>query len=131
MRIGFTGTRLGMTARQRSLLLGQLVLWPQSFEFHSGDCVGADQEAHELVQQFASEASTFGHPPDNSALRAFCRYDFEYQPAPYLVRDHRIVDCTDFLVAAPRSLQAETRSGTWATVQYARRKGKRVYILAP
>lgn len=44
------------------------------------------------------------------------------EPAPYIVRDHAIVDEVQFLIGCPRKDIEELRSGTWATIRYARKQ---------
>lgn len=46
--------------------------------------------------------------------------------------DHDIVDATAVLVACPKEEEGEElRSGTWATVRYARRRHRPVYVVRP
>jgi predicted Rossmann fold nucleotide-binding protein DprA/Smf involved in DNA uptake len=52
------------------------------------------------------------------------------EPLPYLERNHAIVNESDFLIAAPDGPET-LRSGTWATVRYARKVGKRVLVIMP
>ena len=52
-----------------------------------------------------------------------------YAEKRYLERNRDIVDACDILIACPRTLKEELRSGTWATVRYARKVGKPVAIL--
>lgn len=125
VRVGFTGTRAGMTRAQQEtvflLLIGCEVL-------HHGDCIGADAEAHELVKG----ARIVIHPPEDDRYRAFCAEASRVLPTkPYLERNHDIVDACDILIAAPRTEQEERRSGTWATIRYARTRGKPVIIANP
>lgn len=70
----------------------------------------------------------------NESRRAFCDQTGPTElrePAEYLDRNHAIVDECSVLIAAPRSLTEEQRSGTWATVRYARKMGRPVVILDP
>jgi hypothetical protein len=46
------------------------------------------------------------------------------------VRNHRIVDMTRVLVACPDGEERQ-HSGTWATVRYARKRGKWIIIVYP
>lgn len=129
-RIGFTGTREGMTENQRNLLeelLRDFASRHGISEFHSGDCVGADTEAYWIVKKCCN-AKTIGHIPKNSSQRSFLPYDKEETPSEYLQRNRNIVDSSDFLIAGPSGPET-VRSGTWATVRYANKKGKKVYIL--
>lgn len=57
--------------------------------------------------------------------------NIEYPVKPPLKRNYDIVDACDILLAAPRTLTEELRSGTWATIRYARKTGKKYLILAP
>jgi len=98
-------------------------------EFHHGDCRGADEEAHDIAKAFA--LSIVVHPPEDPKARAFCVGDEVRPPRPYLKRNADIVAAADVLIAAPASLHEVLRSGTWATVREARRRGKRVYIIGP
>lgn len=129
IQMGFTGTRSGLTPQQKHEL-GRIAddhLAPA--EFHHGDCKGADFEAFILFK--CSGLITVSHPPTNSKHRAFTRNDKEFPPQDYLARNRSIVDKTDFLVACPRTKNEEVRSGTWATIRYARKRGKPVAIIYP
>ena len=135
MNWGFTGTRHGMTERQQNAL--RLLIERDDLALlHHGDCYGADRQAHEIVTDDGKDVAI--HPPDDSKARANCKLptmsgssSFRMPPAPYLVRNHAIVDACSVLIAAPRSLSEEQRSGTWATVRYARKIGRPVIILDP
>jgi len=130
MIVGFTGIQEGMTRLQLAYLESTLArLCPE--EFHHGDCVGADAEAHEFVRRVYPRCRVVVHPPEDGRKRAFCAGDLICDQRPYLVRNLAIVACCEELVAAPKSPVEELRSGTWATVRYARKAGKRVWILRP
>lgn len=73
-----------------------------------------------------------GHPPEQGNRRAFLDYDEEREPKSYLKRNHDIVDeGVDGLIAAPNGWVEELRSGTWATVRYARKLKRRIWIIRP
>jgi hypothetical protein len=130
--IGFTGTQHGMTPAQRLTVAGFFGNRKGS-EFHHGDCIGADAEAHDIAIEAGCRIVI--HPPDISDKRAFCAVreglDFAYQPKPYLVRNHDIVDLVDEMLAAPGETEEQLRSGTWATVRYARKSGKKLFTVFP
>ena len=137
IHVGFTGTRDGMSAGQRANLLLVLTGAYESRQstgaaLHHGDCVGADAEAHEMAQSLGMAVVI--HPPESSRARAFCgggergmpiRIE---DPLPYLERNRAIVDACALLVAAPAGAEV-MRSGTWAAVRYARKKGMRILVL--
>jgi len=97
-------------------------------EFHHGDCVGADAEAHEI---FGDEEHTVIHPPANASKRAWCEAKTILPVYDYLDRNHAIVDETDLLIACPAKDKEQLRSGTWATVRYARKLSRPVIIITP
>lgn len=127
MKIGFTGTQIGMDQFQRTQLYHHLIDLGAT-EFHHGDCIGADKEAHDVA--LAAGVEIIVHPPENDKKRAFCEgYKRRANPLPYLERNRRIVESCDVLIAAPKSNQEELRSGTWSTYRYAKRIGKAVILL--
>jgi len=130
MIYGFTGTRAGMTKRQKQAL--ELILCDYSMAaFHHGGCHGADFEAHKIA---ALHVARNVHPGDDTSHQWWEQrkeYAKLHPWKPYLERNHDIVDVCEVLIAAPKSLAEELRSGTWATIRYARKVGKPVIILDP
>lgn len=119
MRVGFTGTQIGMSQRQQQALIAFL-RHNEINEFHHGDCIGADYQAHVVAVHF--KIPVVIHPPSIETKRAWCEEVTILEPKPYLDRNHDIVDACDALIAAPSSDDEELRSGTWATVRYARKR---------
>lgn len=132
--VSFTGTQEGMTERQLLAVFSFLIL-AQCERGHHGDCIGADAQFHKLCQVLR----TIGpfhitlHPPDNDAKRARCTgADAVLPTAPYLMRNHDVVDAGDVLLATPKEHEETLRSGTWATIRYARTKNpKPICIVWP
>lgn len=58
-------------------------------------------------------------------------FKVRYEPKEYIKRDKDIVDTSDILIATPRFMYEELRSGTWATVRYAEKKNKPIVIIWP
>jgi hypothetical protein len=128
MKIGFTGTQLGMSQHQKEQFV--LKLYELGItEFHHGDCIGADAEAHDIVREFFPEVKIVGHLPLSNGKRAFRQCDEYRDPLPYLARDHKIVDAVECLIGTPKSDNEILRSGTWATIRYARKIGKTNYVI--
>ena len=128
-RVGFTGTRQGMTGFQREVVRKVLLT---AMEAHHGDCQGADAEFHELAT--AGGIETVIHPPEDDKLRAWCRGDMVLLAKPYLERNKDIVDLVDVLVACPKEAKEpriKRGSGTWQCIGYARRVGRRTLIVWP
>jgi hypothetical protein len=129
--IGFTGTRDGMTALQRMQVGNLLRGMGDHLVLHHGDCVGSDEEMHQLFKDLKSQGRVVVHPPDSNTLRAHCEGDECYEPAPYLDRDYKIVDVSYMLIATPREAEEVQRSGTWTTIRYARSKRIKRRIVKP
>ena len=129
MKIGFTGTQKGMSQYQKE----QFVLKMQELipvEFHHGDCVGADEEAHNIIRAFFPNSMIiYVHPPKTMSKQANMCGDVHHAPETYLKRDKVIVDSTDCLIATPHSNTEILRSGTWATVRYAIKSHKPVKLI--
>ena len=131
MIAGFTGSRKGMTEEQKSRLQ-QLLSMLKIKEFHHGDCVGADETAHNVVREVLPECPVVVHPPDIKKLRAFCKGDSEKFPLPYQERNQHIVDASDVLLATPDNFDfEEDASGTASTVRKARKAKVTVYAILP
>lgn len=132
--IGFTGTHTGMSPRQMQRLI-QALRENGVTELHHGDCIGADSQAHWFAVLGGQVQRIVIHPPSNPTRREGRKASDAYPKivvlpeAEYLARNRAIVNATQALIAAPRSEIEETRSGTWATIRYARKLGRSIYIL--
>jgi hypothetical protein len=129
MRVGFTGTREGMSAVQMSKLRERLMGMPVT-SFHHGDCVGADEEAANIAQELGIQTVAYPSNSRGMMYRAFHKSDIVRTPKPFMVRNHDIVLECQFLFVAPRSNEEELRSGTWATWRFAVKCGVETEILA-
>jgi len=96
-------------------------------ELHHGDCTGTDKEAHAAARGLGIRIVI--HPPEDTSRKANCIGDEIRRAKPYLERNHDIVDETDFLIACPRGRREELRSGTWATIRYARKMQRVIYLV--
>ena len=119
--VGFTGTQQGMTKAQKDKVDDLLkdYYWV-GLEFHHGDCIGADAESAFIARNIGFRIAS--HPPLYDGKRAFCNYDVVYPEKPYLDRNHDIVDSVRIVIATPKEFKEVLRSGTWATIRYAKRK---------
>jgi hypothetical protein len=127
-RIGFTGTSSGTTYAQRDVLRQLLDGIPRPLEAHHGDCIKADEDFHAC---FGPGDRIVVHPPINSIMRAYCVGDLILPEDEYIARNHAIVDCADEIFATPKERDEVTRSGTWATVRYAKKMRKPVTLIYP
>ncbi len=137
--LGFTGTKQGMTPEQKESVKNILTRFNEVkikvSEAHHGDCVGADFEFHTIMKEATVPIGI--HPPINPKYRAFCHganfsyKDKLYPEKEYLDRNHDIVNVCDLLIATPKSFKEEIRSGTWATVRYAKHNNKVIAVIYP
>lgn len=118
-----------MTERQKTAFRALLAEQFVPGEFHHGDCIGADRDAQEIANE--DGWYTVSHPPEIQTKRAFTENDRTEPRKPYLDRNHDIVYETEMLIACPKEDTEQLRSGTWATVRYARKQGKPVRIIRP
>lgn len=132
IKVGFTGTRRGMTGSQWASLTALLKAFCQRYdrvEFHHGQCIGADEEAASIAKELG--CWIVSHPPTNQKAISNFAFDEARAPRPYLQRNNGIVNEADVVLAAPGEIEEQLRSGTWATIRYARRSGKPAEILYP
>lgn len=127
VKSGFTGTQEGMSELQYQSLKYLYSYKTPFAEGHHGDCIGGDAQFHGLITGLG--CLRVGHPPDNPNKRAYCMFDEIREEKPYLVRNHDIVDEVDVMFAAPLTMHEVLRSGTWATIRYALKCNKELYIV--
>lgn len=132
--VGYSGTSRGMTDNQLTRLRNLLVTIKDTQSgphwLHHGDCVGGDSQAHRIARQLGYHI--YLHPPNNDAHRAFCDWDQRDLALDYLVRDDEIARWSHYgLLGCPRQSTEQLRSGTWTTVRYALKRGKRVLVIPP
>lgn len=123
LHIGFTGTRRGMSPRQKSRVFG-LLQHLQPTRFHHGDCIGADDEAGLIAYQLHIPIEL--HPPIKEVFRAHAERGVTAggivrinPPKDYYKRDRAIVIATSILIATPLGNGGSRTGGTWYTVDYA------------
>jgi hypothetical protein len=99
-----------------------------------GDCTGADEQFDQIVHQLAIPRSLF--PSDIEAKQAKSRQKrperlYVHPAAPPLERNKRMVQACYRVIATPKGMEAERRSGTWATIRAAKKAGKPVTVFWP
>lgn len=133
MRIGFSGTRLGLTQKQRF----NFIRWFQvecnnMTEWHEGDCMGSDAEVVAIVKAFRRTIINpliISHPPLNERLRAFAYADEIRDAKGYVERDKDIATESDMLVITPKDYNRT--GGTWITANFALEQVKPVLCFWP
>ena len=135
MKIGFTGTQIGMSAEQKrafSKICSVIINDSKINELRHGDCIGADEDAHNIIRELSDKISIHIHPPKIKDKRAFCENFFKiHEEKDYLNRNRDIVNSSDILIATPKEDIEQLRSGTWATIRYAKKQNISVVIIFP
>jgi hypothetical protein len=132
MVVAFTGTQNGMTETQRDAVRGVLrsvKKWDSIFLY--GACVGADSQA--MLEALALGFQIVAYPANNvsaSKHGLIPTIAVEREAEPALARNRRMVSEAELLLAAPHGRE-QLRSGTWATVRYARRCNLPIVICWP
>lgn len=133
MILGFTGTRHGMTERQRHAV-SEFLDAQKPIEVHSGDCKGADSQFLDAALLCAGNfpPRTHGHPCDIEEWRAFRKYDVLHPVTGPLTRNQAIVDVSDEILAAPKGSKNSPRvGGTWDAIRRALAARKTVTVMWP
>lgn len=136
--IGFTGTRYGMDAAQtkkiRTVMKSVIERLNknkyETFFFHHGNCVGADEEAAFHAKNLSMHIVC--HPPVKVDLESKSTADINEIVHPrksHLARNRDIVDSSHVMLAAPRS--EERVGGTWYTIEFAVKQKKPVLVVMP
>lgn len=148
MKIGFTGTKEGMTELQKKTVCEIILSFANittssgkgliHIELHHGDCVGADEDFHRIGLKLGVPRIVI-HPPTNSKYRAHCDkidsgdtivvVEKEYS---YLTRNKHIVDAgLTVMIGTPKAEYEELRSGTWHAIRYTRKQHEPLVIVYP
>ena len=128
MIVTITGSQKGWTPEQRAFMRD--VLANTSF-LHHGACPGVDQQCH---TEFAKPHKTKAWPSNMEQLRCALHrlaQSHVHSVMPPLVRNRRMVDEAHRVYACPKEFHEIVRSGTWATIRYAKKTGKFLTIIWP
>lgn len=113
--VGISATREGLSQTQLQFLAS--ILKGKCGEFHHGDCVGGDTDAHNLVRtQFRDKWRIIIHPPIKNEFRAFNVGDEVRPVKPYLPRNRDIVQACNVFLGFPKG--DTQKGGTWWTINY-------------
>ncbi len=136
VKIGFTGTRKGLTEKQRRVLTSQLRYALQSknmpLSFLHGGCIGADEQAAMIAGNLGYDLIEF--PSDLAYMRTrLVSHETRSVKAP-LARNDDIIEECDRLYACPKEMYEPNPGrgqGTWTTIRHARKANRRTIIIWP
>lgn len=131
MILGFTGTRDGMTDRQREGVAEFLWQYRPTI-VHHGDCVGADSQFHDSALLLPEPPRIETHPCNLTKFRANRKANVVHPVRLPKDRDEDIVRASEQLLAAPRATASTSyRSGTWQAIRLALAAKKTVTVVWP
>lgn len=127
MNISITGTRRGMTQEQRKFMTDIL---DNTTRLVHGGADGADHECHEI---FAHPEFTVVYPSNHTQWKRYISESLRclHPPIAPLERNRLIVRAAPILYAMPGTMQEQLRSGTWATIRFARNTNRPHVIVWP
>lgn len=124
--MSFTGTRKGLSDRQRTELTAWLTQHAYLVtDIAHGNCIGAYVEFHALSKAIIPACRPRVFPSDNARTRAPIPADAYFVDSfrPPLVRNPLIVEAgPDMLLVCPATMTEQQRSGTWATYRAGRKR---------
>lgn len=126
--VGFTGTQMGMSKRQKTRVRELLRSLSPSKIIH-GDCIGADAQTHDMAEDLGIDIAI--KPCTIRNKRAFKSANSVAKPEDPLERNKKIVEESDLVIACPKELKSTLRSGTWSTIRHAKKTEIPVWIIYP
>lgn len=133
----FTGSRGPLTLEQSGYVRKVVNSLPltQTDKVRQGGAKGVDfcvakyvPSAMQTVYAPCSAPWSEYHPVGAILRRHTPEGGFATHAEDYLDRNREMVDGADVLIAFPKTAEEETRSGTWATIRYARKVGVEVHL---
>jgi len=130
MIVSVSGSRDGSTPYQHQ----QVKLFIKTYheyieELHHGQCKGFDEEVHDLAMEHSIKIVI--HPATKQKYLSDRKSEIMLPPKEYLERNKDLSQVCHLLIAAPSTEEEVMRSGTWSTIRYARKKGKKIWIIPP
>lgn len=132
MILAFTGTRRGVSPAQREALPSVLATLPERV-LHGG-AEGADTQFNDFIRHAGMFDENIDVYPTRETIEFWRSYQPRsviHEPVQPLVRNRLMAHRCDRLLGCPASADEQLRSGTWATVRYARAARKPITIIAP
>lgn len=127
LTLGFTGTRKGLSEKQKLYLKNIFKENPNSLLLHGG-AEGADEQAHLIFRNQNLKNKIIIFPSRNLSFPFDENVEVREKEEP-LKRNKIIVSLCDILLVCPKTEKEELRSGTWSTCRYAKKLGKQILII--
>lgn len=127
--VGFTGTRKGITKPQVNRVTQALYSLGTTWFVHGG-AIGADRTVHYVAQDIGIKIRIRPAEVCKDTTKIIV-VDEIMEVKPPLERNRDIVNDVQYMLACPFGFEEEQRSGTWATIRYARLIHKPLAIIWP
>lgn len=137
MELACTATQHGLTDAQTRGVSGFFSMYhvtDRINSLHNGGCIGGDEEIAEIAYSFLPRINIILHPGDTPKKWSTRVFELASEIFPHrgnLERNRYMVDIATHVLACPREGTEVLRSGTWATIRYAKKTGKRLTIIYP
>jgi len=135
MRLGVTGTQTASCVTvEAKAEFTKIVSTFAITEMHHGGCQGGDAAMHNMVDDlFGDTCSIYIHQPVDKTKAQFLlgKNVTLLNAKHYLERNKDIVDASNVMIAMPKGMEEELRSGTWMTVRDTVKKRKPLYVVWP
>jgi hypothetical protein len=135
---GMTGSQKDPNPVQLETILNIMVFEEgleavDGFWWHFGDCIGSDAAAFDAVNEmFPVNIVTVAWPGTDPKRRANKPASEIHRPAAFDRRNERIAYCShQGLFALPSTHSEIMRSGTWQTVRFAWKLGRKIWVIDP
>jgi len=135
-RLGFTGTREGLTVGQRQALdrrVQELVCEHAGkvVAVH-GACVGADAAFDRVcIDHTIPRSHRPGPVPALRMKNSQTLGSFVFSPEPFEVRNKKIAESVDHLLVCPKQMTEQRRGGTWQTYRFGLRRDIQITTFFP
>lgn len=131
--LGFTGSREGPTEEQKATW-EKMTIWLSGIGMHNGCAVGSDRYVLENLPAVSSCSLWPANLDGSTWAKDFAKRHLATEILPILSpldRNKYIVSHSHGLIAFPSTDTEVLRSGTWATIRYARKTKKPVLYVLP
>jgi hypothetical protein len=110
--------------------------WPTTDDntLHHGDCTGSDEQVFDAAKALGFATVAYPASDVDDRWRAKTESDIIHHAEPALKRNHTIVGRSNVLIAAVHGFnpsKMQERSGTWATIRYAKKEGVPFWLVDP
>ena len=132
MRVGFVGGFKDFVEEQKETF-SHLIKELNPEEYHHGDLVGSEKEAHDIVRLLLPSCKIHIHPSVRDNKRAFCKGDVMHIEMDYVPRDLDLLEDIQLLIVCHMLVTNKSRlmrsTGPNAMISHAKEQGIDLLII--